>query len=336
MEFLTLINSLKFCIVMVGSSCLTFILIKYASIINILDIPNARSSHSHVIPRSGGIALFCTFLGSLLLFKIDQNYFFLFPLTIVFLLGLYDDIKFVSSQCKLVFLFIASIFLYLLNFDIQHFGVFLGHEIVLNFWIALLFFGVAVTGFVSALNLIDGLDGLASIVSIAILLPFAYMGFKYHDPFLFYITCSLVCTLLGFLIFNWHPAKIFMGDSGSLTLGFLIALVIVYAIKQSYITAISALFLAALPILDTLIVMLRRILNKQNPLHADKTHMHHLLLVQQGNNTQKTVLILGLTQILFSYLGLGFKLRDDAYIFLLYLICFIIFYMVLTPKLSAR
>lgn len=323
---------LKCTSVFVLSLGLNYFLVKYMYIIKILDIPNARSSHLHVVPRSGGIAIFFSFCVALLLFNPADNYSFLFPLICVFVMGLWDDIKSVSSKMKLVITACAGMILFMNGFDIQRFGIFFGHEVIFSFWIALFFCAFAISGFVSALNLIDGLDGLSSLVSLAILVAFTYIGYKFSDTFLFYTSISLICAIGGFLVLNWHPAKIFMGDSGSFMIGFVIAMIAIYAIKQNYITAISVLLLAAIPILDTLIVMLRRILQHQSPLSADRTHIHHLILKLQYGNTRITVLIIGLLQGLFSYLGLGFKVRDDFYIFLLYILFFIIFYLLLTPK----
>ena len=314
------------------SYVLNFFLVRYMYTIKILDIPNERSSHLHVTPRSGGIALFISCLFGFLVFDIHTSFLFLIPLSIVFIVGLYDDLYTLSSKLKLALTALAASLLFFMGFDIQHFGTFFGNEIILGFWIALLFYAFAVSGFVSALNLIDGLDGLASLVSLAILLPFAYIGFKYSDTFLFYTTCVTISAILGFLILNWHPAKIFMGDSGSMLLGFIISIIVTYAIQKDYITAISVLLLAAVPIMDTLIVMLRRLLYKKNPFHADKTHMHHIFLKHQQGDTRKTVLLVGLIQILFSYLGLGFKVRDDIFILILYVLCFVLFYFILTPN----
>lgn len=323
---------IKLSVIIGLSYILNFFLVKYMNIFKILDIPNERSSHLHVIPRSGGIAIFIAFLVGLWLFQFKFSYLFLIPLCIVFLVGLYDDIYSLSSKIKLMFTTIAAAILFFIGFDIQHFGTFFGNEVILGFWISLLFYCFAVSGFVSALNLIDGLDGLASLVSLAILFPFAYIGFKYSDVFLVYVTLVTMCSIAGFLMLNWHPAKIFMGDSGSMLLGFIISLVVVYSIQKDYITAVSVLLLAAVPILDTLIVMLRRLVSRKNPFYADKTHIHHIFLKQQQGNTRKTVLLVGLIQILFSYLGLGFKVRDDIFILILYMLCFVLFYFILTPS----
>lgn len=314
---------------------LNFLLVYYQKRINILDIPNDRSSHDRVVPRSGGIAIFSAFVYAFVLFNPLENAIALLPLTLVFITGLWDDIRSVPARLKLLITACAGGLLYLNGFDIQRFGIFFGHEIVFTFWAALAFCAFAISGFVSALNLIDGLDGLASCIALVILAAFAYIGWKYEDLFLFYTSVGLISALIGFLVLNWHPAKIFMGDSGSLTIGFIIAMLTLYSIQKAYITAISILLLAAIPILDTLIVMLRRILNHQSPLHADKTHIHHMIFQLQNGNTRRTVIILGLLQGFFSYIGLGFKVRDDVYIFFLYALCFTIFYLLLTPKRGA-
>lgn len=307
------------------------LLIRYASIFRILDIPNERSSHLYVMPRSGGIAIVFAFIVGLLFLDVPRIFSFLMPLLLVFGMGLWDDIFSISSRIKLFITAIAGAWLFVNGFEIIEFGHFFGNDIVFSYGISLVFCAFAISGFTNAMNLIDGLDGLASIVSFVILFAFAYIGLKFDDPFLLYITTLLISAMSGFLIFNWYPAKIFMGDSGSFSIGFIISLVVVYAISKGYITPMSTLFLAAVPILDTLIVMIRRLKKGHNPLSADKTHMHHRLLERFRNDTRKTVLLIGCLQAFFSYIGLGFKVRDDSIIFLLYILSFIIFYTVLTP-----
>jgi len=313
------------------SLLLTSLLVRYKHVIRILDVPNERSSHTYIIPRSGGIAIFAAFILGIFMVKINHSYAFVLPLCGVFLIGLMDDIRPISSKVKLLWTALMAAFVYYFGFDIQHFGTFLGHEIILSYIVAWLFFVFAVSGFVGALNLIDGLDGLSSVISLAILFPFAYMGYRYEDAFLMDTSLLLMSSIGGFLVLNWHPAKIFMGDSGSMFLGFMIALILVYAIQKEYITAISTLFLAGVPILDTLIVMLRRLLGHKNPFMADRTHLHHVIL-SYTHSTRKTVFLLGLLQVLFSYIGLGFKVRDDIFIFILYGLCFFFCYYLLSPS----
>jgi UDP-GlcNAc:undecaprenyl-phosphate GlcNAc-1-phosphate transferase len=124
----------------------------------------------------------------------------------------------------------------------------------------------------------------------------------------------------------------FMGDSGSLTLGFVIAVLAIHAVDQKYITPVTVLLLTAVPILDTLVVMLQRIRRGQNPFSPDKTHIHHIILKQHYKNVAKTTKILILLQVVFTYIGLGFKVRDDIIILVMFVILFLLFYSILTPK----
>jgi len=251
---------------------------------------------------------------------------------LVFMIGIYDDYFGTSSKQKIFFLFIVVNVLFFNDFYISYLGTFLGKEVYINGFFAYLFLIFAIVGFVNAVNLIDGLDGLASVLGIIILSSFLYIGIKYDNQFLIYVPSVYIMSILGYLYFNWSPAKIFMGDNGSLTLGFIIAIVAIYTVNLHYITPISTIMLAAVPILDTFIVMSRRIISGKNPFVADRLHMHHIILEQQKNNTKRTVLLLGLLQIIFSYIGLGFKIRDDIFILILFFMLYILFYFILVPK----
>ncbi|MFW6307516.1 MAG: glycosyltransferase family 4 protein [Campylobacterales bacterium] len=319
------------------SLSMTYLSVRFKDRLAIIDTPNERSMHKTPKPRSGGIAIVIAFvIGTLLMFGPSSSSSFLLPLLIVFILGLVDDIMHVSAKVKLLVISLSAALLFYMGYDIQNFGVFLGYEVELYYVVALIFCAVAVGGFVNAVNLIDGLDGLASVISIIILAAFVYIGYKYSDDFLLSVSLLMIFSILGFLVFNWFPSKIFMGDSGSLSIGFVIAVISIYSIKQEYITAISVLLLAAIPILDTLIVMVRRIISGQNPFSPDRTHIHHIILKQQHNDIRKTVFILALMQMFFSYIGLGFKARDDMIILVLYILVFVVFYMLLTPRYKRK
>lgn len=136
----------------------------------------------------------------------------------------------------------------------------------------------------------------------------------------------LIAAILAFMMFNWNPAKIFMGDSGSLTLGFLIALLSIKALP--YIQPTSVLFIAAIPIMDTLIVMIRRLKSGKSPFSPDKLHIHHLLL--RFFNVKKTVFLLIIMQTLYSMIGLSFS--DYEYQRYIYIKC----YMLLNGMISRQ
>ncbi len=315
------------------SLILNKILINYSHKLKLIDKPNERSLHQVEKSRAGGIAIFLSFIIGLIFFNVNLSFYLVLGFFIVFFLGIYDDIKNLSSKIKFFWIMVAATFLYIDGYFITSIGVFFKVDLIMPTSMAYLFLLFAVVGFINAMNLIDGLDGLSSGIGIVILVSFAYIGFKYSDNFLFYISMTLIFSLFGFLVFNWYPSKIFMGDTGSLSLGFVIVVLSIYSINSNYISAVSVLLLAAVPILDTLIVMFRRISQKKNPFKADKTHIHHVILFQQNKNVRKTSLILILLQLIFVYIGLGFKVRDDIYILGVFIMLFILFYLLLTTKI---
>lgn len=311
-------------IVFLISLMLNKVLIQYSHILKLVDKPNNRSMHRVEKSRAGGLAIFLAFSLGIFISDISINIYVILSFFIIFLLGLYDDRFSSSSKIKIFWIIIATIFLVLGDMYISDLGVFLGKEIGLPSWLAIIFTTFALVGFVNAVNLIDGIDGLCAGVSIVILIAYSYLGFKYDDQFLFYVSSFLIVSLLGFLWFNWNPSKIFMGDSGSLTLGFVIAVLSIHSVEKDYITPTTVLLLTAVPILDTLVVMLRRIRNGQNPFKADKTHIHHIILKQHYQNVAKTSKLLILLQAVFTYIGLGFKVRDDLIILTIFIMLFIL------------
>ena len=333
---LTFSTLLLFIFTIIVSLFLNKFLIKYPSYLNLIDTPNTRSMHKVPKTRAGGIAIFLAFILSILIADIEIDYFLILSFFVIFFLGLIDDYKNISSKTKLIVISLVSCLLFFYGFHIASLGTFFGINLSLNIFFSVLLLIFAISGFVNAMNLIDGLDGLSSGVSIVILLAFLYLGLKYNDSFLFYTSLCLIASLIGFLFCNWYPSSIFMGDSGSLSLGFIIAVLSVYSIKQNFLAPVTILLIAAIPILDTLIVMTRRISNGINPFSADKTHIHHIILRQQSKDVKKTVKILILLQVLFTYIGLGFKVRDDLLILVMFLFMFVLFYKMLTLKKTKK
>jgi UDP-GlcNAc:undecaprenyl-phosphate GlcNAc-1-phosphate transferase len=309
----------------------TFLLIKNKDKINLIANPNHRSIHKKSTPNSGGIAMFISFISGIYLFNINIGNEIIISISLIFLFGLYDDIYAAKVKEKILILFIIGNILFFNNYDMQYLGTYMGYSIELAPFFAYLFLVFVIIGFVNSVNLIDGLDGLLSVVAIIILGSFLYIGLKVKDDFLIYIPSIYIFSILGYLYFNWSPAKIFMGDNGSLPIGLIIAIVSIHAVNMGYITPISILMLAALPILDTSIVMSKRISAGVNPFVADKSHIHHFIYKIQRYNTQRTVFILGLIQLFLSYIALGFKIKDDILILGLFILLFSIFYFLLTP-----
>ncbi|EQB34617.1 hypothetical protein M947_10495 [Sulfurimonas hongkongensis] len=283
--------------------------------------------------RAGGVAIFFSFLVGIFFLGVNVNAYIMAGFFLVFILGIYDDIFGYSSKVKFFWLSVAAIFLCLGGMYIESLGTFLGVDMILPTSLAMLFSIFAIVGFINAMNLIDGLDGLSSGVAIVMLGAYAYIGYKYADTFLLYTSATLIVSLLAFLFYNWYPSKLFMGDNGSLTLGFVIVVLSIHSVQMDYISAVSILLITAVPILDTLIVMIRRIRRRKNPFNPDMTHVHHIILKQYYKDVSKTTKIIILLQIVFSSIGLGFKVRDDTIILAMFILLFILFYNLLTPKI---
>ena len=286
------------------------IIIKNATIFGLTDIPNERSSHTNITPRGAGIGFGFSFFVSILIFNYPlfiENWLVFLGIFLVFSIGILDDHKDASPKAKFYAIFAATILLFLNDISIYNLGSFFGFEISL-WYFALPFTMFALAGFTNALNLIDGLDGLAGSVSIIILSSFLYIGYINHDELMITISSITIASLVAFMFLNWNPAKIFMGDSGSLFLGFVVS--VVATLSLQYIHPAAVFYLAALPIVDTLVVMTRRLKKGISPFNPDKTHIHHILLKFFGKKVKKTVLFLSLMQILFSLTGLMLALSS--------------------------
>lgn len=309
----------------------------YAPKIGLIDIPNNRSTHCSIVPRGAGIGFYLATAIVLPIFHFDyilSHIWIFLAIFLVFIIGVLDDHHDASPNTKFIVLIISTV---LLSFDsliIDDIGVFFGVHITLG-WLAIPFTMFAVVGFTNALNLIDGLDGLAATVSIVILGTFFIVGYQNDDFIMMLISGAFISSLLAFLLFNWHPASIFMGDSGSLTIGFVISLL---AIKSlAYLPTVSILFIAAIPLFDTLIVMIRRKLNGRSAFTADRCHLHHILRHFFAEDTKKTVLFLGVLQTIYSLTGLQLdKNMDEGYLLILFMLNTAMLYLFLAAMIKRQ
>jgi len=275
----------------------------WASRLHLVDIPNRRSIHLDATPRGAGIAFVAAVLLDLIFFHFSlvlEHLPTLFALMMVWVVGILDDRHSVPPKLKFLVLGAATLLLGEDGLFIDNVGYYIGQDVHLS-WLSIPFTLFAVVGFSNALNLIDGLDGLAASLSIVILGAFVFVGWEHRDAFLLLLSSLFILVLAIFLFFNWHPASIFMGDSGSLTLGFLISILAIHALN--YIPSVSILYLVTIPLLDTLVAMIRRKMHGRSTTAPDRCHLHHLILRRTGS-VHKTVLILAAAQLLFTGFGL--------------------------------
>ena len=263
---------------------------------NMVDIPGHRKIHEEAIPNLGGIVIFFGFLLSLLFVIQIEGQFraLLIGGVIILLLGVVDDIANLSPKHKFVIQMIPALIVIIYNSDlINNFIVnqlksfdLLGYLLypILIFWIV---------GVTNSINLIDGLDGLACGVSLIALVTFLILGLRQNLEALSLISIALAGSMLAFLRFNFYPAKIFLGDSGSTFAGFMLASVgalwVLNSGNASFI--FIPIIILAIPIVDTLFAIWRRYRGHHPIFQADKGHLHHRLLAR-GISHKSIVLIL--------------------------------------------
>ncbi|RUM44167.1 MAG: undecaprenyl/decaprenyl-phosphate alpha-N-acetylglucosaminyl 1-phosphate transferase [Hydrogenimonas sp.] len=291
-----------------------FIFMKYAKAFGFIDLPNHRSMHTKTIPRGAGIAFVLSSLLVLLLLTLfdygeSQSFSLIYlSIAIIFIGGILDDYKGISPKLKFLFILFATFLLTVDGIFIHSLGVYLGYEITLPTLLAIPFTFFAIAGFTNALNLLDGLDGLAGTVSVIMMGAFIWIGYTHHDTLMVTLSAIFMASLVAFLLFNWYPAKFFMGDSGSLTLGFVIAILAIRA--MDHIAPTAVLFILAIPVLDTFVVITRRVQRGRSPLMADKNHMHHILFNRYEDMKYTVIVLIGI-QIAFTMIGLQLQHADN-------------------------
>ncbi|ATX81982.1 UDP-GlcNAc:undecaprenyl-phosphate GlcNAc-1-phosphate transferase [Mariprofundus ferrinatatus] len=273
---------LLFFTVLILSLLLTPLSAHFAAFVGAVDHPVERSVHKTVMPRMGGLGMALSLLVILpLLVDIDRILLgFLAGLLIATLTGVADDIWAISPKLKFAGQVIASVvFIELSGVQMDSFGdLFSFGDITFPGLWAFLITLVCLLGVTNSMNLSDGLDGLSggiTAISCFFLGAFA-LGINNGNAFL--LLTAILAAVLGFLKFNTHPAKLFMGDTGSLMLGFALASVGVMLGSSGKMAPISVAIILGIPVVDTILVMSRRIVKRKSPFHPDKTHIHHRLL----------------------------------------------------------
>lgn len=276
---------------------------KIAIFIGAMDIPNERKVHKVPMPRLGGLGIYGGFLLGYMLFgghSVQMNA-ILIGSFIIIVTGIFDDIRPVPAKYKLLgqIAGAAVIPLYggILLQDVSAFGLYL------NFGI----FAVPVTiifivAIINCINLIDGLDGLCGGITSIYFLTVGIIGILLNNSNGLDITLTFIMlgSTLGYLLHNFPPAKIFMGDSGSMFLGYIIAIIALLGFKNITITSvIIPMLLLAIPIMDTLFAIIRRLINHKPIGMPDKNHFHHQLL-KLNLSRRKTVLLIYLIDSLFA------------------------------------
>lgn len=291
------------------------IVIRVFRSLNLLDTPDKRKIHTVSTPSLGGIAIYLGFMVALVFWvplSDLANYKFLLLATFfTFLLGVRDDISSLQALDKLT-IQVFSALLVVFVADIKFSGLYgvLGLTDLptgLAEFISLF----VIVGLTNSFNLIDGIDGLAGSIALLIFGLFGLWFFQTGNYTLGFISISTAASVLGFLFFNWAPSKIFMGDTGSMVIGFMLSVLMIQFVDLN--TAVSpgywkmeapvavAFALLALPVYDTLRVFTIRWAAGRSPMSPDKNHTHHSLLKLGLNHSQSTLILISFNAFLIIF-----------------------------------
>ncbi|AMO84384.1 Undecaprenyl-phosphate alpha-N-acetylglucosaminyl 1-phosphate transferase [Solibacillus isronensis B3W22] len=278
-----------------------------------VDAPNYRKVHARIMPRLGGLAIFGAFMIGILLLKLVTNfesdylYAILIAATIIVATGVVDDMREISAKAKLLGQVIAAcIVVFVGGIQIDNINLPFGGELEFG-WLGIPFTIIWIVGITNAINLIDGLDGLAAGVSTIALMTLAVMAMIMGNGIVIAMAAILAAATIGFLFFNFHPAKIFMGDTGALFLGFMISVLALLGFKNvAVISFVIPVIMLGVPISDTFFAIVRRLRSGKKWSDPDKSHLHHRLL-DLGFSHRQTVMIIyamaamfGLAAVIFS------------------------------------
>lgn len=301
-----------------------------------IDKPKSRGMHKKPMPRIGGIAIVLGFMITVITLsffieEIDFSQFigFLVGALIIFVLGIFDDIYTLRAKLKLAVQIVAALVVIFsgIKINITLFPPITQYLETLSVPITLFW----IIGVTNAVNLIDGLDGLAAGVSSIAAISLMILCMMTGSPLAVVLTAALAGACLGFLPRNFNPAEIFMGDTGSTFLGFVLAVTSILGVFKGYaLLAVSVSVLCVgLPVFDTLFAISRRLLNGKPIMEADRGHMHHRL-IDKGFTHKQSVLILYIVSTISGILAILIIANDLRIIYVLVLtiiaLLFVIYY----------
>lgn len=309
---------------------MTPVVMRLARRLGAVDIPGGRRVHAHPTPRLGGVAIMAGLVVGALAFAAtcaaafgvegllntlwrDEIVGFLVPCLLVFLVGVTDDVRGLSPGARVFVEALAAAFLMQRGYVIDVVANPLGPPIalgILAYPVTLLWF-VAIT---NAYNLVDGVDGLLASVATTALVGCAAVAVLGGRPASATLAVALAGALIGFLRWNWAPARVFLGDSGSLLIGFTIAALSLKVARNPYGTLAFhvPVLLSVLPITETLLTLARRYVNGQPFFVGDRSHIHHVLLSRGKSPAQATLWLAGISALFAGTAVLSRLWRNDV------------------------
>ncbi|MDY4727162.1 MAG: MraY family glycosyltransferase [Megasphaera elsdenii] len=296
-----------FVIALVVSYALTPGVKKLAIKIGAVDRPNARKVHTHVIPRLGGLAIYIGFMAAVLFCVPLQHELvgMLLGCTAIVAVGIWDDICNIPAKVKLVGQILAACIPVAFGIQIEWLTNPFGDIIVLPELIAIPVTIFWIIGFTNTVNLIDGLDGLAAGVAFIASISMFLLAYNLNQFLPALVIVSMAGAALGFLQYNFNPAKIFMGDTGSMLLGYTLSVAAVLGLVKTAATValVVPIIALGLPILDTTFAIIRRKMSGVPIFQPDKGHLHHRLLAL-GMTQKQAVLIMYFVSMILGIVAL--------------------------------
>jgi len=283
------------------STVLIPVIIQFSHKNGLYDKVDARKVHKGKISRLGGLAIFAGFVSGFIClliydFQVQFNIVvFIIALLLAFFTGFIDDVITIRAMYKLLLQLVCGLLVALSGLKITKVTLFAGFDVQFGI-LSYLFTMVWVAGFMNAINMLDGMDGLASGIVLVASMFLGIMGWLQGIPIVTYLCVVLIGAILGFLLYNYPPAKIFMGDGGAYFLGFIYAVLPLIGIKKaSTITIFSIpIILLLIPLIDVINVMRKRINAGYHIFIADRNHIHHRLLKIGFSNE-------GILWVMYSY-----------------------------------
>jgi UDP-GlcNAc:undecaprenyl-phosphate/decaprenyl-phosphate GlcNAc-1-phosphate transferase len=306
---LSMVYFIALALCILASLCITPFVKQFALKIGATDQPNHRKVHQKIMPRLGGLAIYISFLVGVVYLRPEDE--FSLPIilgsVVIIITGFLDDLLELSAKVKFGGQLAAAFIVVLGGVRLEYINLPFGGELdfgMLSIPLTILW----IVGITNAINLIDGLDGLAAGVSSIALITLSFMAFMKGDIYVMSMALILLGSTLGFLVYNFHPAKIFMGDTGALFLGYMISVLSLLGFKNvTVISLIIPIIILGVPISDTFFAIIRRLVNNQ-PLSApDKSHLHHCLL-RLGFTHRQTVLLIYAMAAMFSMTAIIFSM----------------------------
>ena len=308
-------------------------IIKVAVIKNLIDEPSERKAHKSSIPTLGGLAIFAGVVFSFTFWSAGFDnmvtQYIIAAIIVLFFIGIKDDIVELTATKKFTGQLISAIIIVLFaNIRITNlYGIFGIYQI--PYWFSIMFSLFTILVIINAFNFIDGIDGLAGGIGTIAAFTFGLWFYNYNEISLCILSFTLFSSLLAFLVYNFSPANIFMGDTGSLIVGLILSVLAINFIELSFASPpfafpfrsspAMAIAILIIPLVDTMRVFVIRLLKGKSPFRADRNHLHHVLL-DSGMSQRAVCFTLYGVNIVFILTAL--MLRDiSSLVLLVILIC---------------